>query len=60
MRKVIGIGVMAALVAGLGLAIPATVYADGNAAPVDETTARKNDGIYSVQVDGKELIKGDA
>lgn len=60
MRKVIGIGVMAALVAGLGLAIPATVYADDSTGQADETVARKNDGVYSVKVDGKELIKGDA
>lgn len=61
MRKAIGIGVMAALVAGLGLSsIPATVYADDSTGQADETTTRKNDGIYSVKVDGKELIKGDA
>lgn len=61
MRKKIGIGVMAALVAGLGLSsIPATVYADDSTGQADETTTRKNDGIYSVKVDGKELIKGDA
>ena len=51
---------MAALVAGLGLAIPATVYADDSTGQADETVARKNDGVYSVKVDGKELIKGDA
>lgn len=61
MRKAIGIGVMAALVAGLGLSsIPATVYAEDSTGQADETAARKNDGIYSVKVDGKELIKGDA
>lgn len=61
MRKAIGIGVMAALVAGLGLSsIPATVYADDSTGQADETVTRKNDGIYSVKVDGKELIKGDA
>ena len=60
MRKAIGIGVMAALVVGLGLSVPATVYADDSMGQADETVARKNDGIYSVKVDGKELIKGDA
>lgn len=47
MRKAIGIGVMAALVAGLGLSsIPATVYAEDSTGQADETAARKNDGIY--------------
>ena len=62
MRKAIGIGVMAALVAGLGLSsIPATVYADDSTGQADGRTiiGRGKDGIGSIDVDGKELIKGD-
>ena len=62
MRKAIGIGVMAALVAGLGLSsIPATVYADDSTGQADGGTiiGRGKDGIGSIDVDGKELIKGD-
>lgn len=63
MRKVIGIGVMAALVAGLGASIPATVYADSTEqagqAGRGNLIGQGKDGIYSIQVDGKELIKGD-
>lgn len=60
MRNVIGIGVMATLVAGLGLSIPATVYADGTTGQAGSGTilGQEKDGIYSIQVDGKELIKG--
>lgn len=36
------------------------MYADDSTGQADETVARKNDGIYSVKADGKELIKGDA
>lgn len=61
MRKAIGIGVMAALVAGLGLSIPATVYADDSTGQAGSGTliGQGKDGIYSIEVDGKELIKGD-
>lgn len=61
MRKAIGIGVMAALVAGLGLSIPATVYADDSTGQAGSGTliGQGEDGIYSIEVDGKELIKGD-
>lgn len=61
MRKAIGIGVMAALVAGLGLSIPATVYADDSTGQTGSGTliGQGKDGIYSIEVDGKELIKGD-
>lgn len=47
MRKVIGIGVMAALVAGLGLSIPATVYADGTTGQAGSRTilGQEKDGI---------------
>ena len=47
MRKAIGIGVMTALVAGLGQADGGTIIGRGK------------DGIGSIDVDGKELIKGD-
>lgn len=61
--KVIGIGVMAALVAGLGLSVPATVYADSTEqvgqAGSGTLIGQGKDGIYSIDVDGKELIKGD-
>lgn len=59
--KIIGIGVMAALVAGLGLSVPATVYADDSTRQAGSGTliGQGKDGIYSIQVDGKELIKGD-
>lgn len=63
MKKAIGIGVMAALVAGLGLtAVPATVYADDGVGQAGSGTliGQGKDGIYSVKADGKELIKGDA
>lgn len=63
MRKAIGIGIMAALVAGLGLTVPATVYADSTEqagqAGSGNLIGQGKDGIYSIQVDGKELIKGD-
>lgn len=62
MRKAIGIGVMAALVTGIGLSsIPATIYADDSTGQVDGGTiiGRGKDGIGSINVDGKELIKGD-
>ena len=59
--KAIGIGVMAALVAGLGLSVPATVYADDSTgqAGSGNLIGHDKDGIYSIKVDGKELIKGD-
>lgn len=59
--KIIGIGVMAALVAGLGLSVPATVYADDSTGQAGSGTliGQGKDGIYSIEVDGKELIKGD-
>lgn len=59
--KVIGIGVIAALVAGLGLSVPATVYADDSTgqAGSGNLIGHDKDGIYSIKVDGKELIKGD-
>lgn len=59
--KVIGIGVMAVLVAGLGLSVPATVYADDSTRQAGSGTliGQGKDGIYSIEVDGKELIKGD-
>lgn len=58
--KIIGIGVMAALVAGLGLSVPATVYADDSTGQAGSGTliGQGKDGIYSIKVDGKELIKG--
>lgn len=63
MRKAIGIGIMAALVAGLGLTVPATVYANSTEqagqAGSGNLIGQGKDGIYSIQVDGKELIKGD-
>ena len=62
MRKAIGIGVMAALVTGIGLSsIPATIYADDSTGQVDggAIIGRGKDGIGSINVDGKELIKGD-
>lgn len=62
MRKAIGIGVMAALVTGIGLSsIPATIYADDSTGQVDGGTiiGRGKDGIGSINVDGKELINGD-
>lgn len=61
-EKVIGIGVMAALVAGLGLSsIPATVYADDSTGQAGSGTliGQGKDGISNINVDGKELIKGD-
>ena len=59
--KIIGIGVMAALVAGLGLSVPATVYADDSTGQAGSGTliGQGKDGINSIEVDGKELIKGD-
>lgn len=59
--KAIGIGVMAALVAGLGLSVPATVYADDSTGQAGSGTliGQGKDGVYSIKVDGKELIKGD-
>lgn len=60
MRKAIGIGVMAALVAGLGLSVPAAVYADDSTGQAGSGTliGQGKDGISSIKVDGKELIKG--